>query len=108
MLRIEKIFILGGWSGSLILAFLLLVTEIILNIVGGDWGAFMFVTFHFILIPLLSIIVLITTGFKIRKIQGGMGKLITLTSIIIPIGILHLSTTGNTILMEILKIIFSN
>jgi len=108
MLRIEKIYFLGGWSGSLILTFLLLLTEIILNIIGGDQGAFMFVTFHFILIPLLSIIVLVITGIKICKIQERTQKIIILTSIIIPISILYISITGNTILIDILKINFSN
>jgi len=105
MLRMKRAYILGGWSGSLILLFLLLSTEIILNIIDGDWGAFMFVTFHFVLIPLLSIIVLIITGLKVYKIQDKLQKIIILTSIIIPISILYISITGNTILMDILKII---
>ena len=107
MVRKETIYILGGWSGSLILAFLLLVTEVSLHFIGGDWGAFLFVTFHFVLLPVMSVIVLLITGFKIYKMQERMQKIMTLMSISIPLGILYISVTGNTFLMEVLQIDFN-
>ncbi len=98
--------IFGGWSGSLILVLFLLISEIGSGIIGGDWGAFIYVTLHFVLIPFFSIAVLLVTIFKVYKLQKQVQKIITVTSVVIPLMILYLTITGSTLLSKFLKVNF--
>ncbi len=96
----------GGWSGSFILLLVFLITEIGSSIIGGDWGAFLYVTFHFILIPFFGVCVLGITMIKAYKAQKQLPKVVTFLSIVIPLGILYITITGSTWLTNFLKINF--
>lgn len=102
----KHIVIFGGWSGSFILLLILLLTEVGSYIIGGDWGAFLYVTFHFILIPFLSIFVLGITGIKIYKMHKLLSRVITFIAISIPLSILYVTITGSTVLLKFLNINF--
>ncbi len=101
------LFVFGGWSGSVILVIALLLPEIGSYIIGGDWGSFLFVTFHFILIPLFSIFVLCITIIKVYKMQKHLSRIVAFLSVIIPLSILYIVITGSTVLMEFLNINFN-
>lgn len=103
----KHIVIFGGWTGSFILLMVLLLTEIGSYIIGGDWGAFLFVTFHFILIPLFSMFVLCITGIKVYKMQKQLSRIGTFLSVIIPLSILYIAITGSTLLIKLSNINFN-
>ncbi len=99
--------ILGGWSGSAILLLVLVISEMGSHIIGGDWGAFLYVTFHFILIPIFSVIVVGVTGFKVNKMQQQLPRVVSSLAVIIPLSIIYLTVTGSTWLTELFKIDFN-
>lgn len=103
----KYLFVFGGWSGSFILVIALLLTEIGSYIIGGDWGSFLFATFHFILIPAFSMLVLCITMIKVYKMQRLLSRIVTFLSVIIPLGILYITITGSTVLIKFLNINFN-
>ena len=54
----------GGLRGAGLLLALFLLLEMGPPKMGGDSAAFLYVTFHFIVLPVLSICLLVATGFK--------------------------------------------
>jgi hypothetical protein len=98
---------ISGWYGSLILLALYLASEVGFSAVGGDWGSFLYVTSHFIIMPLLSFCIIVLTFIRLFNEKGVLAKFLTLCAIIVPVFIILLSLTGNTIMMDILDIDFN-
>lgn len=97
----------AGWRGSFSLLILYFVLEFGTYKIGGDWGAFLYVTFHFILMPLLSMCLLIITLLYVVKASGISKKILIFSSIAIPIYIIIIAFTGNTIMVDLLNIDFN-
>lgn len=97
----------NGWKGSFLLLALYLISEIGLVKLGDNSGAFLYVTFHFIIMPLLSIFVIILTILKIYYGKGMKRKLLLAGSIIIPALIVFIAVTGDTTLPKLLNVDFN-
>jgi hypothetical protein len=103
--NIKKYF--NGWKGAFLLLVLYLFSEIGFVKLGGDTGAFLYVTIHFILMPLLSILLIIFTIRRIYYASGVKKKLLLAGSVIIPAFIVFIAVTGDTTLPKLLNIDFN-
>ena len=99
--------VLGGWYGSLILLCAYIASEVGFGMLGGDWGGFLYVTFHFIIMPLGSICIVILTLIKIYREGTLINKLLTICSVIIPITIILIAVTGSLITVDLFNIDFN-
>jgi hypothetical protein len=59
----------GGISGACVLGLVILLDEGILVLCGGDLGAFLWTTFHFIFNPIFCLIYVILTVIKILRTE---------------------------------------
>jgi phosphoglycerol transferase MdoB-like AlkP superfamily enzyme len=98
---------LGGWYGSLILLFAYLASEVGYGRLGGDWGGFLYVTFHFIIMPLGSICIIILTFIRICRKGTLINRLLTIFSIVIPLTIILIAVTGSLITVHVFNIDFN-
>lgn len=98
---------LGGWYGSLILLFAYLASEVGYGRLGGDLGGFLYVTFHFIIMPLGSICIIILTFIRIYRKGTLINRLLTLFSIVVPITIIYIAVTGSLITVHVFNIDFN-
>ncbi len=99
--------ICGGWSGVSILLAVFLLFEIGLPKAGGDWAAFLYVTCHFIVIPLWSAFILILTALKAYQTKNILVRMLTLSSMIIPGLLLYTTAQGSTWLPTLLGVNFN-
>ena len=106
-LRSSMFVSLGGWRGAGLLLAMFLLLEIGLPKIGGDSAAFLYVTFHFIVAPLLSICLLVATGLKAYRTKDLTARLLTLSSLIVPGLLLYNAFTGSTWLPELLGVDFN-
>lgn len=97
----------GGWSGSLVLLFLYFFAEIGFVKLGGDSGSFLYVTSHFIFMPLISIIVIILTLRRIYLAGTVKQIFLLLLSLVIPSVIIFVAVTGNATLPKMLQVDFN-
>jgi hypothetical protein len=97
----------GGWSGSLILLIVYLASEVGFSLLGGDWAGFLFVTFHFIVMPIGSILIIILTFIKIYRERTIINRLITFCSVIIPVAIILIAASGSLITIKLFGINFN-
>jgi hypothetical protein len=95
---------LRGWIGALALAIVYLATEFALFSIGGDWGAFLYVTFHFILGPIMSLVVLIATLLALRTPNTWPARGLLLLSTVVPFIILYLAITGSSLPLDLLGV----
>jgi hypothetical protein len=93
-MMIDKIKGFGGWPASLILTFLYFASELGSFAVGGDAGGFLWVTFHFVLMPLLSLGVLCWAVVRTLRTTGAVRKFVVLSSSVIPVAIIFVAITG--------------
>ena len=86
---------LGGWRGSILLLVVYVIVEVGTGLLGGDWGAFLYVTFHFVVMPTLSLgVILLTTAVTVRQQATVWKRVAVLASVIIPAAIIGLATSG--------------
>ncbi len=97
----------SGWRAAGVLLIGILLVEVGLSKMGGDSAAFLYVTFHFIVVPLWSVCVLIATVLNAFRIKIVSARVLTLSSIIIPIFLLYITCSGNTWLPELLGVNFN-
>jgi len=94
---------LGGWPGSILLLLIYVILEVGSSLVGGDWGAFLYVTFHFIVMPILAVGAILATLARAVGQQATVWKtIVTLGSVIIPLGIIGLAVSGEPGLTRLL------
>jgi len=97
----------NGWKGAFLLLVLYLLSEIGFVKLGGNTGAFLYVTFHFIIMPLLSICVITLTLRRIYCAATMKEKFVLLGSIVIPALIIFIAVTGDTTLPKMLQVDFN-
>ena len=70
---------------------------------GGDWGAFFYVTFHFIVLPILSLgVILVTLAVTLRQKVTIWKRVAILGSLLIPVVIIGLAVSGDLGLARLL------
>jgi len=85
----------GGWRGSILLLAAYVILEVGSGLLGGDWGALLYVTFHFIVMPILSLgLMLLTVTLTLRQSASVWNRLAALGSLIIPAAIIGLAVSG--------------
>lgn len=82
------------------------LAEVVPGWMGGDLGSFLYVTLHFILVPLLSLCIAVLTVVKTSQVKAVSKKFWTLLSLVVPVAIVYLAVTGSTWLPDSLKIHF--
>ena len=96
-----------GWKGSLILLAAYMASEFGFPKIGGDWSAFLYVTFHFVLLPILSLLVIGMTTVAIIKANGKSDRAILFSSLLVPIFIIIVAATGTTYFAKMLDVDFN-
>jgi hypothetical protein len=95
---------LVGWPGAIVLLSVCVIFEIIcIRIIGGDAGAFWFVTWHFILAPLLAGFAAILTIGAVTKAMSMRAKLTMIVSLVVPILIIMGAVTGDLGMLRFLS-----
>ena len=93
----------GGWQGSLLLVVIYVFLEVGTSLLGGDWGAFLYVTFHFIVMPLLALGVILVTLILALVQQGTLwARVVIFGSVIVPAAIIGLAFSGEPGLARLL------
>jgi len=86
---------LVGWKGSVLLLLVYVILEVGTGLLGGDWGAFLYVTFHFVVMPILSLgVILVTIAVTLRQEATMWKRVAVLASVIIPAAIIGLAASG--------------
>jgi len=96
-----------GWKGSLILIVVYISSEFGFPKLGGDWSAFLYVTFHFVLLPVLSLFIIVMTTVAVIQAHGQTEKAILFSSLIVPIFIIVVAVTGTTYFAKLLDVNFN-
>lgn len=93
----------GGWRGSVLLLAIYVLLEVGSRLLGGDWGAFLYVTFHFIVMPILALgVTLVTVALALGQEATLWKRLGLLASVIIPAAIIGLAVSGEPGLARLL------
>ena len=98
----------GGISGALILCFIIVSDEVLSAFYGGDLGAFLWTTFHFILNPVLCfiyIIISVVKGFRIKR-KSYRIRAVYLLLVLLAISYIYIAFSGNTTWPKMLGINF--
>ena len=86
----------GGWPVSILLLILYVASEWGSRyLIGGDSGAFLYVTSHFIVMPLLSIVIIVLTTIRVVRTPGTSQRILVFSSIAIPCAILLIAVSGS-------------
>ena len=88
----------SGWQGSLIVLLILLISEIIFPFFG-NLGSFLYVTFHFFVVPILSVIVLARTRLSLKNSSN---KISLFISMFVPIIFLYATIINTTLLPQMI------
>ena len=103
---VRKSSALGGFKGFLLLAAAILMDETISVLIGGDTGGFLWVTFHFILNPVLCIAFVICAAVKAILVEQLSVIVIGLILSALALGYVYLSASGNIEWIQFLGISF--
>ena len=83
-----------------------LFSEALTIYLGGDWGGFLWVTFHFILNPILGgIIILIVIWHSLKQSIPWL-KAVTIFSCIAPLVVIYMAYTGSLWIYDVLDVNF--
>ncbi|MEN8135372.1 MAG: hypothetical protein ABFS18_07515 [Thermodesulfobacteriota bacterium] len=105
-MKIDK-YTFGGISGVLILYAVVLFDELGSVLLGGDSGAFLWTTFHFVINPLLCSIYLILTVLKMIN-KKDKYRWFSITGIALALFYLYIAVSGNTLWIDLLGIDFKS
>ena len=95
-MRLEGESKLCGWLGSILLFVCYVATEFGSRyLINGSAGAFAYVTTHFIVMPLISVILISSTIRKALRTFGTGKKALLLASIVVPCAIILIAATGD-------------
>lgn len=83
-----------------------LFSEALTIFIGGDIGSFLWTTFHFILNPILGVIVLFVVIWHALKHSIPWLRIVSLASCFIPLLVIYLGYTGDFWLYEMLNVKF--
>jgi len=98
---------MGGWKVSLILGVAYLLAEFATYKIGGDLGSLLYVTMHFVVMPIASMVVIGATLFRAMSMDTILKKLTACGSLVVPATILALACTGSTIAIDFFGINFN-
>ena len=85
----------GGWKGSALLLAVYVILDVGTGLLGGDWGAFLYVTFHFGVMPILSLgVILVTAAVTVRQEATVWKRVAVLASVMIPAAIIGVAASG--------------
>jgi hypothetical protein len=93
----------GGWPASLLLAILYVALELGSFLIGGDSAGFLWVTVHFVVMPLLSLLVLLFNLIQTYRTSGVVRKAIVLSSSVVPVAIIFIALTGEPTLARFVR-----
>lgn len=102
----KGVYILGGISGIIILVSIILISELGAVQYGGDTGAFLWTTFHFVINPILSVAYIVLTITKWIRVKEKARYLYTL-GIAVALMYIYFSVSGNTLWLDLLGIDFN-
>lgn len=94
----------AGLICSLVLIFWVLFSEYASMFIGGNLGAFLYTTFHFIVNPLLGLSIAIFIIW--HSLQQPKQKYLFLLSAIVPIAVTYIGISGDLWLTDLLGINF--
>ena len=98
----------GGIVGFMLLAAAIAIDEVASVYLGGNLGAFLWTTFHFILNPILCVIYIVFTivkGIRARSLKLGIVYLIL---ILLALAYIYIAFTGNIWWPEFFGVDFGN
>ena len=84
-----------GWPASAVLLAFYSVSEWLCWRIGGDSGAFMFVTLHFVMMPLLSVALVVMIVVQTLRAKSWSRKLSLLSSVFVPALIVLIAVRGD-------------
>jgi len=82
------------------------ISEIFTYKIGGDTGAFAYVTMHFVVMPLCSVYLSVLTIIRIYRCRQAKDMIVLLVSLVIPITIFYFGISGNILIPKLLKSTF--
>ncbi len=85
----------SGWTGALILLIIYLASEFGTVALGGDFGGFLYVTMHFIVNPLLGVLVIVLTMMKMPKFTKPLDVIYQGIPVVIPALIIYIAISVN-------------
>jgi hypothetical protein len=86
---------LGPWQISALLLMLYLGSECGTYLIGGDRGAFLYVTTHFVVMPLISLGAIVVIAILSARTSTPGKRLLLLSSVVIPVAIIAIAATGH-------------
>ena len=94
MIRVHRC--ASGWRGSLMLAVMYVSLEVGTHFLGGDWGTFLFVTSHFVLMPFVGVLLILATILAaFRRGNSIRQKMLDLGSLVVPLAVITIAATGH-------------
>jgi hypothetical protein len=85
-----------NWAASALLLLANIAGEwLSLRTIGGDKGAFLFVTLHFVVVPALSIALIVYATVTALRTTGALRRLSALSAAIVPCVLLLIGITGD-------------
>jgi len=96
----------AGILATVLFAVWVLISEFCPVIIGGDIGSFLYVTFHFILNPLIGIIILAYAVWHSYRTDKVFVKFADIIACTFPVFIIYTGFTGSLWLTEVLGITF--
>lgn len=84
----------------------ILITELGISALGADLGAFLYVTFHFIINPIFAVVVIIFQFLIFFSKTRFVTKILNVICCFVPAVIIHAAITGNFWLTELLGVNF--
>lgn len=85
---------LSGWQLSGLLLVLYVTSEWGTYFIGGNHGAYLYVTTHFVVMPLLSVLTIVLTTVRTFHTPTTQNKVLLFSSLVIPCAIILIAITG--------------
>lgn len=92
---------------SLVLLAIYISVEKSIDALGGDWGGFLFVAAHFILLPLTAVAFIVFSAKRLPVPAGKTDLIVFSASIAIPIAIIYFAATGSPVPIVLMGINFN-
>jgi hypothetical protein len=86
---------MSGWRGSILLLVMYVLAEWGCHLLGGDTGALLYVTSHFIVMPLAALCVGVLSIIRVARMPGFKRKVLELSSLSIPAAIILIAVSGH-------------
>ncbi len=98
---LERVAWLRGWGVAAILAGVYLLVEVMAFVISGDLGSMLFVTWHFVVAPLLAAVIMILTLLAAFRTEGASRRVVMISSVAVEVFIILIAFTGDPGLLRI-------